>query len=270
MNRAIRLLMFIAALFQMVLAIGFFMQMSWAKTLWPFNYTNHLSFVFMASIAGAAAASTLWCLYTREDRGLAGIALDYIFIFGPLAIFSWQKYNRIPDNDLILLIVAGISGAVFGMALFLWSRNIPFRQIQRTPLPVRIAFGVFIIALLLVGGALVLKVRNIMPWTLTAEASMLYGWFFIGAAVYFMYGLVHPVWGNAGGQLAGFLVYDLVLIIPFLQHFSDVRPNLVLNLVIYIIVLVASGVIAAYYLFTNPHTRLRRNLTEFVVVPAKG
>ncbi len=259
MNRSIRLIMLIAALVQLVVAIGFFTQMPWTKTFWPFDYTDKLSFVFMASIAAAAAASTLWCLYTREERGLAGIALDYVFIFGPLAVFSWQKYNRVPNSELILLIGAGVFGSLSGIALFLWSRRVPFRQTQPTPRLVRIAFGVFIIALMLLGGALVLKTDGIMPWSLTSDASVLYGWFFIGAAIYFVYGLLHPVWGNAGGQLSGFLMYDLVLIIPFLLHFSNVRPKLVLNLIIYIAVLVASGTVAAYYLFINPATRLRRN-----------
>lgn len=262
MNRSIRAMMFIAALVQLLVAIGFFTQMPWTKTLWPFDYTDRLSFVFMASIAAAAAASTLWCLYTREDRGFAGIALDYVFIFGPLAVFSLQKYSRVPNSELIPLIGAGVLGMVSGIALFVWNRRIPFRQTQPTPRPVRIAFGVFIIALLLLGGALVLKTNGILPWSLTTEASVLYGWFFIGAAVYFVYGLLRPVWGNAGGQLSGFLAYDLVLIVPFLLHFSNVRPNLVLNLLIYVAVLVSSGAIAIYYLFMNPATRLRRSHSE--------
>jgi len=250
--------MLIAAVGQIILAIGFFAQMPWTAIFWPFRYTGLLSYIFMASIAGAAAASTLWCLYTREDAGFAGIAFDYIAIFGPLAVFSWQKYSRIPDKDFILLIVAGIFCALFGLVLFLWSRRFPFQDTQPTPRPVRIAFGIFIIALFLVGGALVLKTDNIMPWTLSDEASVLYGWFFIGAAIYFIYGLLRPVWGNAGGQLSGFLVYDLVLIIPFVLHLQTVKPALMLNLVIYIAVLVGSGLLAAYYLFINPATRLSR------------
>jgi hypothetical protein len=222
----------------------------------------------MASIAAAAAASTLWCLYTREDRGFAGIALDYIFLFGPLAVFSLQKYSRIPNRELILLIGAGALGVVSGIAIFFWSRRIPFHQVQPTPRPVRIAFGIFIVALILVGGALVLKTDGIMPWSLTDDASVLYGWFFIGAAVYFIYGLRHPVWGNAGGQLSGFLMYDLVLIVPFLLHFSSVRPNLVINLVIYVIVLVSSGLLALYYLFVHPATRLRRSQSEPAIAAA--
>lgn len=268
MSRLIRPIMLTAALSQIVLAVGFFTQMSWTKALWPFDYTDKLSFIFMSSIAAAAAASTLWCLYTREDRGLAGIALDYALIFGPLAVFSLQKYGRIPNRELIPLIVAGIMGVVVGIALFLWTRRIPFRQTQPTPRPVLIAFGVFILALILLGGALVLKTDRIMPWSLTDDASILYGWFFIGAAVYFIYGLRHPVWGNAGGQLSGFLLYDLVLIVPFLQHFSNVRPGLLINLVIYVVVLVVSGLLALYYLFVHPATRLRRNHPESVVAAA--
>ena len=265
MIRFMRPIMLIAALIQIVIAIGFFAQMPWTKTFWPFDYTDDLSFIFMSSIAGAAAASTLWCLYTGEERGFAGIALDYIFLFGPLAVFSLQKYSRIPNRELIVLIGAGVLGIVSGIAIFFWSRRIPFQQTQPTPRPIRIAFGVFIVALLLLGGALVLKTQGIMPWSLTNDASILYGWFFIGAAVYFVYGLIHPVWGNAGGQLSGFLVYDLVLIVPFLLHFSNVRPSLILNLVIYIVVLVSSGVLALYYLFVHPSTRLRRSRSDVAV-----
>lgn len=258
MSRVIRFIMLLAAIGQIIVAIGFFAQMPWTEVFWPFDYTENLSFIFMASIAGAAAASTLWCLYTREDAGLAGIALDYVAIFGPLGIFSFQKYSRIPNKDLITLIVAGMAGVVFGIVLFAWSSRIPFRQTQPTPRPIRIAFGIFIVALLILGSALALKTDNIMPWSLGDDASVLYGWFFIGAAIYFCYGLLRPVWGNAGGQLSGFLVYDLVLIIPFLLHFQTVRPNLTINLIIYIAVLVGSGALAVYYLFINPATRLLR------------
>lgn len=267
MNRIIRLIMLIAALGQIIIAIGFFAQMEWTSVFWPFDYPESLSFIFMASIAGAAAASTLWCLYTREDAGFAGIGLDYIAIFGPLAILSFQKYSRIPDKDFILIIVAGIAGVLFGIVLFAWSWRIPFRQTQPTPRPVRIAFGIFIVALLLVGTALALKTDNIMPWSLDDDASILYGWFFIGAALYFIYGLMRPVWGNGGGQLSGFLVYDLVLLVPFLLHFQTVKPALTINLIIYILVLVGSGALAFYYLFINPATRLTRDRNQGQTVP---
>jgi hypothetical protein len=240
--------------------------MPWIKTFWPFDYTEDLSFIFMASIAGAAAASTLWSLYMGEDASFAGIALDYAAIFGPLAVFSLQKYSRIPKSDLLPLIIGGGAGVMMGAALFLRYQRVPFRYSMPTPRPIRIAFGIFIVALIVLGGALVLKTDGIMPWTLSNDASVIYGWFFIGAAIYFVYGLIRPVWGNAGSQLAGFLAYDLILIVPFVLHLSSVKPNLMINLIIYIVVLVGSGALAIYYLFIKPETRLTRSPDKAKVV----
>ena len=50
---------------------------------------------------------------------------------------------------------------------------------------------------------------------------------FLGSAIYFAYGLQRPVWGNAKGQLLGFLAYDLVLIVPFVRlSFASSLPQL--------------------------------------------
>jgi hypothetical protein len=73
------------------------------------------------------------------------------------------------------------------------------------------------------------------------------------------------MWGNAGGQLSGLLMYDLVIIWPLLLHISSVDPNLILNLIIYIVVLVSSGATSIYYLFINPATRLLRTRSESAV-----
>ncbi len=258
MNRFVRLMMLIAAVGQLLVAIGFFAHMPWTQVFWPFSYTHPLSFIFMSSIAAAAAASTLWALYTREDAAFAGIALDYIAIFGPLAVFSGQIYARLNNQAMLPLMIGGVIGVLFGLGVLWWSRQQPFHDTQPTPRPLRLTFGLFVVALCLVGGALVMKTKNIMPWSLSDEASVLYGWFFIGAAIYFIYGLLKPVWGNAGGQLAGFLAYDLVLIVPFLAHMAAVEPQHRLSLIIYIGVLVGSAALAVYYLLISPQTRLWR------------
>jgi hypothetical protein len=54
----------------------------------------------------------------------------------------------------------------------------------------------------------------------------------------------------------GFLAYDLVLIMPFLQHFSDVLPEQRASLIVYTTVLVLSAGLAVYYLFIHRATRL--------------
>jgi len=126
------------------------------------------------------------------------------------------------------------------------------------PTLARASFAFFVIALIIAGGALVLKTPNILPWRVTPELGVMSGWFFLGAAAYFTYALLRPAWANTAGQLAGFLAYDLILIVPFLQRLPTIAPELQISLYIYIAVVVYSGLLALYYLFLNPATRIRR------------
>jgi hypothetical protein len=46
-----------------------------------------------------------------------------------------------------------------------------------------------------------------------------------------------------------------VLIVPFVLLFDTVKPDRMLNLVVYTAVLIYSGGLAIYYLLINPRTR---------------
>jgi hypothetical protein len=128
-----------------------------------------------------------------------------------------------------------------------------------------VAFIVFVVTLILVGTLLILGTPGVLPWAITPQLSVLYGTMFLGAAAYFGYGLVDRRWENAGGQLAGFLAYDIVLAIPFIVRIVSGSPSyygsdsepLRLNLLLYTAVVLLSGVLAAYYLFIHEPTRLR-------------
>ncbi len=85
----------------------------------------------------------------------------------------------------------------------------------------------------------------------------MFGLIFLGAATYFVYGALDPHWGNAVGQLAGFLAYDLVLLAPFLEHFGTAQGGSLVSLIIYVAFLVYSGTLASYYLFASNATRIR-------------
>jgi hypothetical protein len=122
---------------------------------------------------------------------------------------------------------------------------------------VRWSFVVFIVALLLVSARLLLQIPT-LPWKLTPELSVVAGCLFLGAAAYFVYGLLRPSWANAAGQLAGFLAYDLVLIVPLLTRLPAIDPQFRAGLIVYLVVVVYSGLLAVYYLFINRETRLRR------------
>ncbi|MCL4254750.1 MAG: hypothetical protein KJ043_13370, partial [Anaerolineae bacterium] len=116
--------------------------------------------------------------------------------------------------------------------------------------------------LIIVGGLLIFKTSNILPWVVTLEFGVLAGWFFLGAAAYFTYALIRPSWHNSAGQLIGFLTYDVVLIIPFLQRLPNLAPEFRLSMVIYLVVIIYSGWLSIYYLFINADTRLWRGLVK--------
>ncbi len=256
MNRYLHLAMIIIALMQLIFGLGFAFRLPLAISLWPFPYAGTMSHIFVGSIFSAAAAATLWCIWEREDGALSGIGLDYIAIFFPLGIFAFQVAQGNPGQSLFG--VASIFGGLLGLVLFFHTLRIPITAHPRLPGLVRFSFIVFVIALVIVGGRMVLRAPNVVPWDLTPTGSVIYGWMFLGAAMYFAYTLLRPSWHNAGGQLAGFLAYDLVLILPFLQRLPTIEPQYWLSQVIYLIVVVYSGVLAAYYLFIKSATRLSR------------
>jgi hypothetical protein len=257
MNRYFRFLLLIICLLQLFFAAAYIAQLPFATALWPLPNTTPMSFIFMASIFAAAAASTGWCVLAGEHAGLAGVAVDYVAIFGPLAVFGFQEVSG-GNATLLPFSLVSLAAALFGLGLLLWSVRIPFRDTRPMPRLVRGSFFIFVLALLLAGGSLILRTPNILPWRVSPEMSIFAGWIFVGAATYFGYGLLRPVWGNAVGQLAGFLAYDVVLILPFLQRLPTISPEFQTSLILYLIVVVYSGLLAVYYLFVNPATRLWR------------
>lgn len=267
MNRYFRLLLLGIAGLQLLLALGFVFQFPFVLNLWPLPYTDPLTFIFIGSILAAAAASTLWCLYAREDGALAGVALDYVTICVPAAILGMQSRDGSPLRGFGIIMAVG---ALFGIVISAWSIRIPIRDVRPMPRVVRWAFVIFVVGLILVGGSLVLKNPNVLPWSVMADARVLYGWMFIGAATYFAFGLLRPSWHNAAGQLVGFLAYDLVLILPFVLLFPRVQPDRMLSLSVYTLVVVGSGVLAVYYLFLNPTTRILRTTLRRVEISVAG
>jgi hypothetical protein len=252
-GRPLRYLLLLISAIQIFFTVVFYFRLPLAMQLWPLGYTNNLSYIFVSSIFAAAAASTLWCIAANEPGALAGIALDYIVILVPVTIFAFQSSMR--SGAMLLFGIVCLLAAIFGLGLFRWSVRIPIRDTRPMPRLVRLSFVGFIIALLIVGGSLILKTPNILPWNVNVAGSVVYGWFFLGAALYFAYGLLRPSWHNAAGQLTGFLAYDLILIVPFLQYWPVVPPNSQGSLIIYLGVILISSLLAIYYLLINIQTR---------------
>jgi hypothetical protein len=255
MPGALRAALFIAGVVAAVLGVGFFLQAHWATGIWPVP-AGPLSNIFVSSILAAIAAPILWIALSGETRAMAGGAVNLAIANGAIAFAAYMFYRGNGAPPLLPFAVFAALVAVLCVGLLLYSRRLAFKDERRTPALVRFSFVGFAIALLLTGGALVLVRPNIFPWPLSPVNSVFYGGIFLGAMCYFLYGAIYPYWGNAKGQLLGFLAYDLVLIVPFAHHFAVVKPQMLLSLTIYTAVVSYSGLLAIFFLFLYPPTRL--------------
>ncbi len=264
MERVIRPVLWIVIVGQALLAVAFTFQVQPTVDLWPFSGRTPLTNLFIGSIFAAAAASTAWCMVIGSARALAGIAIDYITIFVLLAIFVIAEVASGEEGSagrVAILATSCVGGVGIGVWLLRWSRARSWQDPRPTPPLVRGSFVVFVVALVIVSALLIVRVPGILPWTITPELSTLIGCMFLGAAAYFGYGVIDPRWENAGGQLAGFLAYDIVLIVPFLVRLPTIERDLLPNLVVYTCVLVYSGALAIWYLALDPRTRGRPPLS---------
>lgn len=290
MSRVVRSVLIAAGVAGLLLAAAFYFRVSWVQDFWPWSGSGdtvsasgsyygyapgasagdsgsltRLSYYFIASILAAISVPVIWIGLTGEFAASTGGAINLTIMFAALSIYMLQDSEsgdngRLLAAGLLCLVAAGLSGG-----FFFWSRRFSFKDQRPLPVPVRLAFGGFIVTLLLVGTALILKRPNIFPWPLADEVSVVYGWVFLGAAAYFVYALLVPRWHNACGQLLGFLAYDLVLIVPFFGHFDDVASERRASLIIYTTVVILSGLLAVYYVFLNPATRLWRAPASYVL-----
>lgn len=258
MSKFVRRALWIVVATQAIMAVGFAFQISPVIDLWPFTGRGPLTNLLIGSFFAAAAASTGWCLLTNSMRGLAGIGIDYVLVLVPLAVFSFVQAARGEGANEHLLVFATASalGAIFWTVLLAQSTRAQWRDARPTPMLVRWSFGLFVVLLTAMAGSLLWHL-DALPWAVTDELSTVIAFLFLGSAAYFLYGLVEPRWENAGGQLAGFLAYDLVLLVPFLKRFPTVGDEFVFNLSVYTAVLVASAILAAHYLFLSSATRGR-------------
>ncbi len=240
----------------LILATGYFFQLPWAIGAWPWP-VGRLSYIFIASIQAAIAAAMIWIGVSKEFGALAAGALNLLVMMAGISAFLWLEAQRSGQGRLLPYAIICGAFAVANLGLLLWAHRLPIRAMQPLPRLVRWSFGAFTVLLVLIGLALILQRANIMPWPLQREASVIFGWIFFGDAFYFLYALLRPRWEYARAQLWSFLAYDLVLIVPFVAHLSTVPPELLPNLIVYIAVLLYSGLLAGYYLFADRTGRVQ-------------
>lgn len=254
MRAAVRYLVIAIAIVQAFLAAAFFLQWQPVVSLWPFPESTPLTFIFIASIFAAAAASQVWAAATKNYGAMAGIGLDYLATFAGIALvtLTFEPFNPMART---VLFVVSVATALFGLGLALWASRIPIPAQPAQPNSVRWSFVVFIVGLLGVGGLAALGNPGVIPWSMSVDLGRLAGVMFVGSAAYFVSAFLRPSWLNSAGQLLGFLLYDLVLIGPFLLRLPTTPPEFFMGLAIYTLVVVYSGALTIYYVFVNAATR---------------
>jgi hypothetical protein len=236
----------LAGIASLVLSLGFVLQAEWATALWPWP-ERPLSFIFLGSIAAAIATPLLWIGITEElaaaAPGALNLTVTYVGATAYLISISDQPWQPPLGPAIAVCVGAGL----ISLAVFAMTRRLPFRDARPMPRPVRVSFFVFAAVLIASGTGLVLG-AHVFHWQTDRDSSVLYGFIFLGAAVYFLHGALWPRWANAAGQLWGFLAYDLILIVPFLSRFGEVSGGDLVSLSIYTFFVLFSGGLAAYYL----------------------
>lgn len=229
-----------------ILGAGFWLRTDWALALWPWP-DGPLSYLFLASILLAEGATLLWTAWTLELEAARGGALGFALTTGGLAATTGWLYAQ--RGDGLLLGWALICGVLAIGALLLWraGSRFPWRDTRPVPAVVRGSFLVFALALGIATAMLLLRAPVVFPWSLKPESSLMFGCLFLASAVYFFDGWRRPGAANAFGQLTGFLVYDLVLLPPYLRHWPKTEGGFRISLVIYLAVLIWSALLAVWY-----------------------
>lgn len=252
--RSLKPVLLIVGALQLLLAAGFFFQQGWATSLWPVPDTR-LSYAFIAAILAGGAAPLIWIALSGQFAGLAGYGLSFGIMYAGMALAALIFYLRTQQAALLwFAVVIGVAAALC-VALFFRTRS-TLPDSQPTPQIVRLAFIVEVIVLAGAGLLLLLKVPNTLPWNLSPESSVLYGWVFLGLAFYYLYAVLKPQWIHALGPLLGFLAYDLVLFSPLFARFGNLQPEHVRGQVAASVIIIFSAALGIYYLFINPATRL--------------
>ena len=255
MERGLRFCLLAVGVLSAILAMGYYLQMPWAAQTWPWPETR-LSNVFVSSILGAVAAAMLWVGLSGRIAGAAGGFLHVATMSAGLAtVLLWLAPQR-PQPALMGYAVACVAVALVCLGAFGLVRRLPVQDTRRLPASLRVWSLLSVAILIISGGALIAKVPGIMPWPVKPEMSMVCGWVFLSAAWSFAYPLLRPQVEHVVVGLVGYLAYDAVLIVPFIKHLDNVRPELHRSLQIYLLALAVTAAMSLYYLFVCRATRV--------------
>ena len=236
------------ALSLLLVGYGFLTRADWALRLWPWP-DGPLSYLFIASIVLAEGSTIAWTAATLHLNAARGGALGFAAMNLGIAGFTFWLYGQ--RQELLLLNWAIVCGLLGIGSIFLFMIGGKYPRLHNPPSPrfVRQSFFVFAVALFIATAMLLVRAPVVFPWPLKPDSSTMFGFLFLASAMYFFDGWLRPSLTNSSGQLIGFLVYDMVLIPPYLRHWEKASGGFRVSLAIYLIVLVWSAALAIWFLW---------------------
>jgi len=245
--RSLRIAVVLFGLLDLVLTLGYYFRAEWATSTWPWP-VQPLDYLLVSSFLAGATVVILWLGVVGEWGAAAGASMNVGLMNAGAAIYLMQVHQI--RRGVMFAGFAAVNAVVCA-----WSLRHPIRDRRRVDWLLRGSFAAFTIVLLYAAVQLMRRSPTIFPWSIEPETSTMFGWLFLGSAVYFGYGFLRPSWHNARGQLLAFLAYDLVLILPYVLMFPTVEPEHLPSLRIYVAVLVYSSLLSIWYLFIDRRTR---------------
>jgi hypothetical protein len=227
-----------------------------------------MSFMFLGSIT--ASVATVWAsvAISGELAALAGVGLNIVAAGVPVVVFLVWQAATVTNGDLGPALLFATASSIFGFWLWRTTRAIPGRDPRPLPRIVRLSYLAIVVTLIVAGITLVAQ-RQVFPWRLQPESATIFGCIFLGAAAFFANALRSGRWAVAAPALWGFLVYDLVLFVPYVRllladgaaaddMYGDGQHVNLTSLTIYLSVLAASTLLALHAALVEPSTRLWR------------
>jgi hypothetical protein len=250
----LRVALVIWGLVLLVLTFGFMMQFSWALLLWPWP-DSHLTYIFLGAVVSAIALPCIWIGLSGEFAALRAATLSMALMQAGSAVSLLWLLQATGNLQLISAIGVAAVSALLSLLIFFLCRGVTLRDQQPVPVFIQIFLFLFALLLIVIGSALVVQIRNIFPWSLKVETSILLGWIFYATASYFIYALLFPQWGYVSGPLLGLLTHDLIMIGPLVMQFARGETENLPILIAYLAVVIVSLFIAVYFLFIHRSTR---------------
>jgi len=187
----VRTLLIITGATLLVLCAGFFLGNPEALALWQWP-DERLSYVFIASILAAIGAPVLWMGLSGELAAMRGGALGFTVTYSGLAVtLLWFGASVAEIISVKFFLTAAVIAVLINMLLLMVVFNSPFRDERPVPWLLRALFLIISLVLTGMGVALIMQYEAVFLWTLTPQTSVVFGWFILGAAAYFLYVVEH-------------------------------------------------------------------------------